>query len=94
MAIGNNRTAQIDCDALLPDTQTAITLYRASDGRLGEELGFGIDPLRNEPALIEERQRLMAENVPSPKLLFGWIVNGVTQPFMIEQTKDLEGRFL
>ena len=40
LAIGNNWIAQIDCDALLLDTQTAITLYRANGGRLTEELGF------------------------------------------------------
>ena len=100
MASTHNRAAQIDAATLLPDTQTAVSMYRASGGMLGDVAGFGVDPLHNDPELIAERQRLMEDNMPTPEQLFGWTVNSIVDPFkqslqfMIDQTLDIERRFL
>ena len=71
-------------------------MYRANGGHLTSVSGFGSDPLAESRELLLQRQRLMEQNIPSPRDLFGWTVNGFTQPFadsvkyMIDVTTDLE----
>ena len=98
LALENNRVGRLDSH-LIPDVSNAISLYQASGGRLGQESGFGVDPLADSPELIQTWQTAMETNIPSPEQLFGWTVNGIVQPFsdslkyMIDVSVDLK-RFL
>ena len=71
-------------------------MYRANGGQLTSVSAFGTDPLAESRELLLRRQRLMEQNIPSPRDLFGWTVNGFTQPFsdsvkyMFDVTTDLE----
>ena len=44
LALRNIGVAQIDSH-LVPDMNSAVTLYQGSGGRLSRESGFGVDPL-------------------------------------------------
>lgn len=99
LAHQNNRTAALT-PSLIPDVASAVTLYRSSGGHLSNIMtSFGVDPLRESPAVIYQRQMLMEQNLPSSEELFGFTVNGVTQPFedsllyMIDISIDLQ-RFI
>lgn len=99
LALRNNRVAQVQRD-LVPNTDTAVSMYEATGGRLGRITGFGVDPLAGEEELIEERCILMETNMPSPDDLFGFTVNNLYQPFsdsleyMVDITQDLQRRYL
>ena len=76
VALRNIGVAQIDSQ-LVPDMNSAVTLYQGSGGRLSTESGFGVDPLAGYPELVQERQALMEQYLSSPEELFGLTVNGL-----------------
>ena len=80
LADRNNRVAVIS-SSLIPDVDGAIAMYEANGGHLSTPSGFGTDPIAGSPELLCYRQNLMEQDVPSPEDLFGWTVNGLTQPF-------------
>ena len=77
LADQNNRAGS----SLIPDVDSAVAMYEASGGYLSTPSGFGTDPIAGSPELLYYRQSLMEQNIPSPEDLFGWTVNGSTQPF-------------
>ena len=80
LADQNNRAAVIG-SSLIPDVDSAVAMYEASGVHLSTPSGFGTDPIAGSPELLHYRQSLMEQNIPSPEDLFGWTVNGSTQPF-------------
>ena len=80
LASQNNRAAVIS-RSLIPDVDTAVAMYEASGGHLSTPSGFGTDPIAGSPELLRYRENEMEQNIPSPEDLFGWTVNGITQPF-------------
>lgn len=99
LAVQNDRASRISNNCL-PSTDTAVSLFEATGGRLGQATIFGRDPLAGHSELIEERRSMMETNIPSPEELFGWTVNDSIQQFsssieyMVEITQDLQRRYV
>jgi len=91
----NDHTSQIHF-SVVPTLGEAVNTYESTGGSISLPSVFGTDPLAGHNALLSERQRLMEENIPTPKDLFSAVVNGVDGPFayslqfVVEKTLQLE----
>lgn len=65
----------------VPTTEQAIAMYEAIGGRLTRESTFGNDPLRDNPFLVGERERLFQESNPDVDYIHGNLANGYAVHF-------------
>ena len=82
----------------VPFTEQAITMYEACGGRLSRENSFREDPLRNDPPLVQERERTFRQRNLDLELIHGRLANGDPTSFetavlsFIDITKTLAVR--
>ena len=76
----DNRTRAIP-PSLLPNTEEANRMYRASGGRLTDPSPFGSDPLEHLGDRKRLREQAFSERYPSFNDIFHHLVNGDSAPF-------------
>ena len=97
LADQNNHAARIPAgQGTIPTAGEAEALFVAAGGHLSPTAQFGSDPLSDSPDLIQQRQIMLEQNLPTPEELFSFTVNGDYIPFarslqfMIETTLQLQ----
>ena len=75
VAQANNQAKQVH-PSLIPTLDDAKISYESSGGNLSAASLFGTDPLCGHQELLQQRERFMEANNPSPEYIFGHVVNG------------------
>jgi hypothetical protein len=75
LADRNNHASPMH-QSLVPTLDEAVSAYETSGGNLTSPTLFGTDPLVGHHELLQERERNMELNIPSPEDLFSQTVNG------------------
>lgn len=83
LARRNHRAFRIE-PHLVPDTNDAVAAYESHcSGRLTRECVFGSDLLAGFPDRLAERTRRMSQSLPSTETVFGEVVNGNHDTYLL-----------
>ena len=81
--------------SVVSEVDDAVREMESLGSRLTQFSGFGIDPFKGEPALVEEREYIFKQAYPDFGVFFHSVVNNDYLPFQqgllffIEKTRDL-----